>query len=175
MRILDENDKEVKEEDVDTSLGYLTQDRIIKEHVPAKAEVPEVYHYEVDTWYFTDGTSTPVGGNDDPTVKVIDDKSGVFEYVDDGSGKQYKGADIRRVTDSKREEAVPEHDEYEDIQRYTLYSKEEVQERKEAKEKSEKREEFLTNGPDQLSDNTTNINDLTIMLSELVGTSDAEV
>ena len=63
-------------------------------------------------------------------------------------------------------------DEYEDIQRYVLYTEAELKERKEMEEKQAKQTAFMENGPDQLESNTTSIDDLTIMLSEIVAGSD---
>lgn len=172
MRILDEQGKEIKESDVDTSLGYLTTEQLYTDTTPEQPEKPEKFHYQVKMWYFTDGTSKVITSNDDPTVKVVDDQNGVFEYVDDGSGKVYKGAECERIVDQKHESAKAEKRNYETIQRYKLYTEDELKANKEREEKEKKQAEFMENGPDQLTSNTSNINDLTIMISELVGTTE---
>ena len=113
-----------------------------------------------------------VDGNMDAHVKVIDDQAGIFEYVDQGEGNVYHGAEIKSVIDQEHVEHKDAYDEYEDIQRYVLYTEEELAARKEAEEKQAKQTAFLENGPDQLESNTTSIGDLTIMLSEIVAGSD---
>lgn len=164
MRILDENDNEIAESDVETSIGEIFNDRIVIGQTAAIPAVQEKSHFEVRNWYFTDGTHRTVNSNNDPTVKVIDENVGLFEYVDDGSGKKYSGADVIEVIDQQASPAVPAKTEYEDIKRYRKYSDSELA----AIDKEKKREKFLTNGP-------TQIEDLTILLSELVGVNTEEV
>ena len=113
-----------------------------------------------------------IESNEDPHVKVIDDQAGVFEYVDKGEGNVYYGAEIKSVIDHEYVEHKDAYDEYEDIQRYILYTEAELKERKEMEEKQAKQAAFMENGPDQLESNTTSIGDLTIMLSEIVAGSD---
>jgi len=173
MRILNEKDVEIQEEDVDTTKGYLKPDKVFKEHVEHQDAKPEIKHYEITTFYFEDGTKLNVSDNNDPHVKVIDDQAGIFDYInDDGEEKQMRGADIKSVIDQKESAEIEEHDEYEDIQRYVLYTDEELAEQKKQQEDAEKQQDFLTNGPDQLSTNTTSIEDLTVMISEMVGTEE---
>lgn len=169
MKILDQQDNEIKESDVDTSLGHLVDEQLYIDTTAAQPEVLEKYHYEVETWYFTDGTSMNVSGNDDATVKIIDDQQGIFEYVDQGEGKQYKGATVKRVVDVKHKDAVKEKKNYENIKRYVLYTDEELAAKKAAEEKQKKQDNFIENGPDQLATNTANVEDLLVTISELVG------
>lgn len=169
MRILDQNDNEISELDVDTSLGYLQEEQLYKDTTPAQPEVEEKFHYQVKTWYFMDGTTQDVTSNDDPSVKVVDDQAGVFEYV---GSKQYKGADLDRIVDVKHKDAVEEKKNYETIQRYVMYTPDELKARQEEQEREQKQADFMENGPDQLSSNTSNINDLTVMISELVGSEE---
>lgn len=128
MRILDQNDIEIQESEVDTSKGYLVADKIFVQHHEAVEAQPAETHYECKTFYFDDGTSLDVSAlkNQDPHVKVIDAKNGVFEYVDQGEGKVFKGLDIDNVVDKEKVEAKEAYDEYEDIQRYILYTQEEL-------------------------------------------------
>lgn len=172
MRILDEKDQEIQESDVDTDKGYLKADKVFKVHHDEQVEIPEQKHYELTRFVFTDGTDMTIESNEDPHVKVIDDQTGQFEYVDQGEGKTYFGADVKQVTDQEHVEQKDAYDEYEDIQRYVLYTEKELQDRKDAQEKQEKQSAFLENGPDQLDANTTSIGDLTVMLSEIVAGSD---
>ena len=105
MRILDENNIELTEEQINLELGYLRPESIISIHHKAVEEVKEVGHYEVIAEY-------PNGGKD-----VI--------WVIDVPGIEAKEA----------------WDEYEDIQRYVLYTEEELVARdaeKKAKEEEAK-------------------------------------
>ena len=105
MRILDENNIELTEEQINLELGYLRPESIISIHHKAVEEVKEVGHYEVIAEY-------PNGGKD-----VI--------WVIDVPGIEAKEA----------------RDEYEDIQRYVLYTEEELGARgagKKAKEEEAK-------------------------------------
>ena len=173
MRILNEGDVEIKESDVDTTKGYLKADKKFVAHHEEQAEITEKNHYEVIRFAFEDGSQMFVDGNTDPHVKVIDDQAGVFEYVDQGEGNVYHGAEIKSVIDQEHVEHKDAYDEYEDIKRYVLYTEAELKKRKEVKEKQAKQAAFMENGPDQLESNTTSIGDLTIVLSEIVAGSDA--
>ena len=107
MRILDENNIELTEEQINLELGYLRPESIISIHHKAVEEVKEVGHYEVIAEY-------PNGGKD-----VI--------WVIDVPGIEAKEA----------------WDEYEDIQRYVLYTEEELVARD--AEKKAKEEEAMLN------------------------------
>lgn len=165
---INEEGVKIDESTIDTSLGYLQPDKIFIAHHDATPEVPEQFHYEVKTWYFDDGSCQQVlAGNKDDSVKVINDQTGQFEYV----GEQpYRGADIEKIVDVEKVEAKEAYDEYdEDVQRYILYTAEELKERQEQEEKSKTQADFLENGPTRLSETEVSVGDLTILLSELVG------
>lgn len=172
MKILNEEDVEIKESDVDTTKGYLKPDKKFVMHHDEQLEIPEKRHYEVERFVFEDGSQMLIETNEDPHVKVIDDQAGVFEYIDKGEGNVYYGAEIKSVIDHEHVEHKDAYDEYEDIQRYVLYTEAELKERKEMEEKQAKQAAFMENGPDQLESNTTAIDDLTIMLSEIIAGSD---
>lgn len=172
MKIYNEEDVEIKESDVDTTKGYLKSDKKFIVHHEEQPEISEKKHYEVERFVFEDGSQMLIETNEDAHVKVIDDQAGVFEYVDQGEGNIYYGAEIKSVIDQEHIEHKDAYDEYEDIQRYVLYTEEELKARKEAEEKQAKQTAFMENGPDQLESNTTSIGDLTIMLSEIVAGSD---
>lgn len=171
MKILNEEDVEIKESDVDTTKGYLRLDKKFVAHHEEQAEILEKKHYQVIRFVFEDGSQMLIEDNTDAHVKVIDDQAGVFEYVDQGEGNVYHGAEIKSVIDQEHVEHKDAYDEYEAIQRYVLYTAEELAARKEAEEKQAKQTAFMENGPDQLESNTTSIGDLTIMLSEIVAGS----
>ena len=136
MKILNEEDVEIKESDVDTTKGYLKPDKKFVMHHDEQLEIPEKKHYEVERFVFEDGSQMLIETNEDPHVKVIDDQAGVFEYVDKGEGNVYHGAEIKSVIDQEHVEHKDAYDEYEDIQRYVLYTAEELAARKKAEEKT---------------------------------------
>lgn len=178
MKILNELDQEIQESEVDLELGYLVPEQLFVKHHEAIPEQPEEFHYECRTFYFEDDTSLDVSalGNEDPHVKIINLDEGIFEYVDQGEGKEYRGLDIVQVTDKERIEAKEAYDEYEDIQRYKLYTPEQLEANRIAKEQADKQQEFLTNGPDVLAttaqtttENSTSIDDINLLIADLIG------
>ena len=116
MRILDENNIELTEEQTNLELGYLRPESIISIHHEATEEVKEVGHYEVIAEY-------PNGGKD---VKWVIDVPGV--------------------------EAKEAWDEYEDIQRYILYTEEELAAR-DAEKKAREEEAKLNAQLRQVAEN----------------------
>ena len=107
MRILDENNIELTEEEINLELGYLKPESIISIHHKAVEEVKEVGHYEV-----------------------------IAEYPNGGK-------DVAWIIDVPGTEAKEAWDEYEDIQRYVLYTEEELAARD--AEKKAKEEEAMLN------------------------------
>ena len=101
---------------------------------------------------------------------VVDDKQGVFEYIDE-SRDAVRGMDLEEVIDVEKKEAKEAYDEYEDIQVYKLYTDAELKERQEADEKMKKQQDFLTNGPDQLQSNTNSIDDLYVTIADVMAGS----
>lgn len=179
MRILDEQDQELQQEDLNLTLGYLVSDQILKEHHDAVPEVQEEGHYYPETFYFMDDTEYKVDaeGENDPHVKANDD--GVsFSYIP-GEGepeREFKGCDVKYIIDVEHQDAKEAYDEMEDIQRYKLYTAEQLKERQAAKEKAQKREEFMTTGPDRLSTAETDIDtvtasvdDITTLMADMIG------
>ena len=116
MRILDENNIELTEEEVNLELGYLQLETIISKHHEATEEVEEVGHYETIAEY-------PNGGRD---VAWIIDVPGI--------------------------EAKKAWDEYEDIQRYILYTEEELA-AKDAEKKAKEEEAMLNAQLRRLAEN----------------------
>ena len=142
MRILDENDQELQEEDLDLTLGYLSYDQVLKEHHEAVPEVKEEGHYYPQTFYFVDGTKyeVTVEGENDPCVQPNED--GVsFTYVapEGEEPREYKGCDVKYIVDVEHEDAKEAWDEYEDIQRYKLYTEEQLREQATAKAEAERK------------------------------------
>lgn len=104
MRILDENNIELTEDQINLESGYLQLETIILEHHEATEEVEEVGHYET-----------------------------IAEYPNGGK-------DVKWIIDVPHEDAKEAWDEYEDIQRYILYTEEQLAE-KEAERKTKEEEE----------------------------------
>ena len=179
MRILDEQDQELQQEDLNLTLGYLVSDQILKEHHDAVPEVQEEGHYYPKTFYFMDGSDYKVDteGENDPCVEPNED--GVsFNYVapEGEEPREYKGCDVKYIIDVEHQDAKEAYDEMEDIQRYKLYTAEELKKRQAAEEKAQKREEFMTTGPDRLSTAETDIDtvtasvdDITTLMADMIG------
>lgn len=171
MRILNEQNEEIQESDVDTNLGYLVSEQILKEHHDAVPEIQEKGHYYPETFYFVDGSQYDVNtdGDNDPCVKANDD--GVsFSYTPPEGEKprEVKGCDVKYIIDVEHQEAKDAYDEMETIQRYKLYTAEQLKERQAAKEKAQKREEFLTTGPERLSSAETDIDTVTASVDDII-------
>ena len=169
MRILDENNQELLEEEVDYELGYLTSDKIFVEHHEEVLPKDEVWHYVVEVYYFEDGSKYSVTDENDPHIEKIDADKGVFGYVQQPGEeeKTVRGIDLKRVVDSEKVEGKEAYDEYEDIQRYKLYTEEELAANKKAKEEQEQRENFLSTGPDRLDNAELDITDLAVTVADL--------
>lgn len=169
MRILDENDQEISEDQIDYEKGYLQGDKIFVKHHEEILAKDEVWHYAVKTFYFTDGSSYNVTGEDDPHIKQIEPDQGKFGYINQEGEepKEVKGIDLQQVVDAERQEGKEAWDEYEDIQRYILYTEEELAQNQEKKEQQEKRENFLSTGPDRLNNAELDITDLAVTVADL--------
>lgn len=172
IRYLDVDGNEINEADIDLEKGRIQSEQLFVKHHDEIEAKSEVVHYSVSKFYFEDGTELEVSGNDDPHVKVIDEKEGIFQYVDCGEGKIYFGADLNSVVDEEQVDPKEAWDEYETIYRYTLYTDEELAEKKAAQEAMQKQQEFIENGPDKLDSTASSVEDLTVMLSEMIGVSE---
>ena len=123
MRILDENNIELTEEQINLELGYLKPESIISIHHEAIEETKEVGHYEV-----------------------------IAEYPNGGK-------DVTWVIDVPGTEAKEAWDEYEDIQRYVLYTKEELAAR-DAEKKAKEEEAKLNARLRQVAENAVTWDEL---------------
>ena len=147
MRILNEQDEEIQEADVNHTLGYLVGDQILKEHHEAVPEVQEKGHYYPETFYFMDGSQYSVNteGENDPCVEANDD--GVsFNYVapEGEDEREFKGCDVKYIIDVEHQDAKEAYDEMEDIQRYKLYTEEQLRENAINQANAEKQEKLST-------------------------------
>ena len=169
IRILNEDDEEITMDEVDLELGYLRPDQPLKEHHEAIEFQEEQWHYAVACFYFEDGSELKVESEDDPHIEKIDADNGVFGFIPQNEEEEQlavKGIDLKQEVDKERVEAKEAWDEYENIQRYILYTQEELDAKREREEQQAKREEFMGTGPDRLSTVEEDVGDLSIILSE---------
>lgn len=151
MRIFDENDNELREEDIDLEEGYLTPDRMFIKHHDAIEGHDHVFHYTVKAFYFEDGTSYEPQSEDDPHIVIDDAQAGLFSYNDiEGSDKKLRGIDLKEIEDSSAVPAQEAWDEYEDIQRYHLYTEEEKEAKEREEERKRREEEFMNTGLERI-------------------------
>ena len=129
MRILDENNIELTEEQINLELGYLRPESIISIHHEATEEVKEVGHYEV-----------------------------IAEYPNGGK-------DVAWIIDVPGTEAKEAWDEYENIQRYVLYTEEELAAR-DAEKKAKEEEAMLNAQLRRLAENAVTWDELANALKE---------
>ena len=83
MRILDENNVEILEENLDLTLGYLTEDKVFVASHPAVEARKEVYHYETIVEY-TNGGKDVKKVIDVPAVEAKeawDEYENIYRYV----------------------------------------------------------------------------------------------
>lgn len=172
MRILDENNHELQAEEVDLSVGYLALEKLLEEHHEATPEVQEEGHYYPERFYFMDDSVYEVasGNEDDPCVKANED--GVsFSYIapEGEEEREFKGCDVRYIIDVEHQDAKEAWDEYEDIQRYKLYTPEQLKEKQEREQAEAKREAFLSTGPERLDSVETDVDDMTLLIADMIG------
>ena len=115
MQIIDEHGSPI--ENPDLTKGYLKQETQTIHH-DAVAGVEEVSHYETET--LPDGTPA------------------IYYYAD---GRE-KGRDVRKVVDVPGVAAKEAYDEEVEVQRYVLYTAEELAAQEEARKKAEAREKL---------------------------------
>ena len=177
MRTLDEQDRELQEDEIDYDLGYIIPDQVFVAHHEAQEAVAEQGHYYPKVFYFEDSTryeldldedKHPIEG--DPHVEA--DEDGVtFHYVpqEGEDEKIVRGIDVAYIVDVEKVEAKDAYDEYEDINRYKLYTAEELAAKREREEKEQKQEQFIETGPERLDSAETNIEDLTVFMADMIG------
>lgn len=157
MRILDEQNQELSQEDIDLSLGYLKDEKLFIGRRPMET------HYKVTCFVFTDGTSYRPASEDDPHVKVINAEKGQFEYVpDEGDERTVKGAAIGVVVDKEAEDI------YENIKRYIHYREDELELHK-LPSRIEGAEESIVETQEGLEEANINIEDLILLMAEILG------
>lgn len=170
IRILNEDDEEITMDEVDLELGYLRPGQLLKEHHEAIELQEEQWHYAVTCFYFEDGSELKVESEDDPHIEKIDADNGVFGFIPQNEEEEQlavKGIDLKQAVDQEQIDAKEAWDEYEQIQRYILYTPEELEEKKKREEEQAKRETFISSGPERLDSAEVTIEDLTVTVSDL--------
>lgn len=124
MKIIDSNGVEIATPDL--TKGYLKPETQTVHH-DAVAGVEEVSHYETET--LPDGT---------PAIYY------------DADGRE-KGRDVRKVVDVPGVEAQDAYDEEVEVQRYVLYTAEELAQREKEKQEAQQRQEVLDKLPETLA------------------------
>ena len=150
MRIINEYGEELAPEDIDLSLGYLRDEKILIN------KIEEQSHIYVSKVYFDDQTSYVVESDNDPHIKTISARYGYFDFIfDKGDTRQVRGMDLCRIID------VPASEEYEDVQRYILYTEEELVQRS--------LPDRMDTAEETLQETGTNVEDLILLLAEVLG------
>lgn len=149
MKIIDSNDNPIEAPDL--TKGYLKQETQTIHH-DAVTGVEEVSHYETET--LPDGT---------PAIYY------------DADGRE-KGRDVRKVVDVPGVAAKEAYDEEVEVQRYVLYTAEELSEQAEAKKKAEeaaaaeaKKKAELEAVPGRIDALEAANNDMILMMADLIG------
>lgn len=149
MKIIDSNGNPI--ESPDLTKGYLNPETQTVHH-DAVAGVEEVSHYETET--LPDGT---------PAIYY------------DADGRE-KGRDVRKVVDVPGVEAQEAYDEEVEVQRYVLYTAEELAAQAEAKKKAEeaaaaeaKKKAELETVPGRMDALEAANNDMILMMADLIG------
>lgn len=168
-RILDSEGFELNPDLINYDLGYLKNETILIKHYDAQPSIERQFHYIVKTFYFQDGTRYDVTSQDDPHIKAIDINKGLFDYIDQGEGKVLLGIDLEEYQDVAAQEEKSAYNEYEYIQRYVLYTPEELKEQKERQEAIDIQNHFLDTGPERLDETEINVEDLTLLMAEMIG------
>lgn len=128
MKILDEEGKEIKESDVDYSKGYLTKDyETVAYHEPVP-ETPMEGHNVVRSVVFSDGSVYETTGENDEHIDSECNFIPFGEYAD----KEIQQINIEYVVDKEYVPATEGWYENEEVQRYVLYTEEELKERAES-------------------------------------------
>lgn len=167
MKYYDENDIEIDESQIDFNLGHVEMEERVIQHHEAEPGQEEVHHYEVNTFYFEDGTSLEIESQDDPHINAIDPDASRFEYVDQGENKILRGIDLKTIIDQEAIEPKDAWDEVEQFYRWHPFTEEEIAEREAAQQAAIRRNHFLETGPDRLNDTETTVENLGVDVGDL--------
>lgn len=170
MRVFNEQDELLQREEIDLEKGYLKPDtKFVKHHEAIEAQA-EVSHYRVKTMYFEDGSILKCeGDNEDPHIIIENASIGKFSYKNlEEENRVLKGIDVEKIIDQEAINAQDAYDEYEEIERYVLYTEEELTQQQEQKKNWEDQQRFISTGPERLSTVETTTEDLTIAIADYI-------
>lgn len=166
MRILDVHDNELTPQEVDGLRGYLEVEKILVTRHDAVPGYPEKSHVEVRTLNFTDGSKYFMPEGNLPKDWRINDSLEYFDEIPQSpvEGKEVCGFDLVTVIDEPEIPTQDAWDEYEYIQRYILFTDEELEVNRLREIQEREQEQFLTLGPQELE----NIKQQIAQLSEQI-------
>ena len=152
--IYDQTNQEITDPDLD--LGYLRKEFFTIHH----PMVPEIWHYKVVSFEFSNGEIYVPESENDPHIRTIDAQKGIFEYLNLDGEEQHTviGQTITAVIDQRE---IPAYEEKKIQYRYILFTEKELADR-----------DFIKNGPQLLVEAQETIEDLLLMLAELVGSEE---
>lgn len=150
MRILDEQNNEITTKQVNGELGYLEVEKLLIRHHDPIEEQKQKSHFKVKSFSFTDGSSLEIYDENDSRVKVIDAEKGLFEYNPIEDNREVCGIDVEHVVDVPHRDAIAAWDEFEYIQRYKLFTPDELEENKKQEKQQQLMDKFLQTGQSQI-------------------------
>ena len=170
MRIIDESNKEITEQEANLKLGYLKEERIfVKHHEAVKAQAP-VYKVFPKTFYFDDGTSYTTSGMDDPHIG----EGNSYEPLPNEEDKTVYGMDLTKVLIEPAVEPRDAYDEYEDVLVYHRYTQEQLNEIADKNNQKQQEKQFLATGEDRINElneylerQAKSIDNLVVMLTDI--------
>ncbi len=173
VKIYNIDDEEVSEDSLDMTLGRLVPDARVSRHIPASPYVPAVTHDRLSVVYFANGEKYVITGDDDPHLgedgQTFVRLPGEYESTGTDYDPYYIfGQDFVTIVDVP---AVPqefEHDEYENIYRYIMYTDEELA----AIDAANTREEFLGGAPARLTEVELSAEEAQAAIAELGAIAD---
>lgn len=170
-RVLDQDGNELDINTIDLNHGKLIEDTILLRDIPYQPVIEPIEHFEVERFYFDDGTSMEIEDTyNDPHVEIIDDKTCSFRYVDQGEGKVWNyEMDTVRVIEKEGQGEIPAERVYENIRRYIPFTPEEQAEFDAYMTKETNKQILLETGLERLMNTENNIDDVMLLLAEMIG------
>jgi hypothetical protein len=166
MIYIDDNGNEITKDQLDFEKGALIEEQRFVKHHDVQEAVSEKGHYAVDKVYTDIGIIDINGDETDSRIEIVDAENSLFNYIGEGEAI---GMDVIYIIDTPQQEAHDAYDEYETVYRYHVYTDEELDEQEKHRQRQDDLQDFFDTGVETLKSNTTAIEDLTLLLSDLVG------
>ena len=169
MKYYNEAGEEIQLEDIDLDIGYLQpfQGELIAHH-EAIAEIPYKYHYELQTVFFNEGHCIADLEPDDPRIIIIDDQTGEFDFKSE-EGWTVRHIITRKVVDQEYVPGRAAWDEYEENQKYILYTQEELNRIAQEKEREAQRQYEESRKQEFLDTGYITLDELTLAVADIIG------